>query len=328
MDPIRYLPFKVARRLYCKVVKEPAYQPEDDTINCPDTTSELIRSKIHEGAPYMISRFGSTELSCILNYLSVTADRKQRISYMLGKSSAWWWQESIRKQMKEWSGFFPSSEQALNKFCELSLSDTKQVDLLGSWLGCERLIPSFSEGLQKTRLLFLDPYWSEIPWTSALEGKKVVVVHPFKESIEKQYRIREKLHRSGVLPDFDLTVVRSVQSLGGSGQYNSWFDALDMMKSELDALDYEIALIGCGAYGMPMAAHVKRMGKIGIHIGGSLQLLFGIMGSRWESADYAKSTRDSFTQVNYSQLKNTDWVKPMKSERPSNSASVEQGCYW
>ena len=50
------------------------------------------------------------------------------------------------------------------------------------------------------------------------------------------------------------------------------------MKSQMDQTDYDIALIGCGAYGFPLAAHAKRMGKQAIHMGGSLQLLFGIRG--------------------------------------------------
>lgn len=48
------------------------------------------------------------------------------------------------------------------------------------------------------------------------------------------------------------------------------------MKDEIDKQDYDIALIGCGAYGFPLAAHIKRSGKKAIHLGGALQLLFGI----------------------------------------------------
>ena len=53
------------------------------------------------------------------------------------------------------------------------------------------------------------------------------------------------------------------------------------MENEIDKHDYEVCLIGCGAYGLPLAAHVKKQGKKAIHIGGALQLLFGIMGKRW-----------------------------------------------
>ena len=53
------------------------------------------------------------------------------------------------------------------------------------------------------------------------------------------------------------------------------------MKSEIDKCDYDVCLIGCGAYGFPLAAHVKHKGKQAIHLGGTLQLLFGIKGNRW-----------------------------------------------
>lgn len=34
----------------------------------------------------------------------------------------------------------------------------------------------------------------------------------------------------------------------------------------MDAYDYDVAIIGCGAYGMHLAAHAKRKGKIAIHL--------------------------------------------------------------
>ena len=73
------------------------------------------------------------------------------------------------------------------------------------------------------------------------------------------------------MPDFDLITIKAVQSLGGGEQFQSWFDALDWMKAEIDKHDYDICLIGCGAYGFPLAAHVKRLGKKAFHLGGALQ---------------------------------------------------------
>jgi hypothetical protein len=93
------------------------------------------------------------------------------------------------------------------------------------------------------------------------------------------------------------------------------------MKSEINKQDYDVCLIGCGAYGFPLAAHVKRMGKKAIHMGGSLQLLFGIKGKRWENSNYNPI-------YNYSKLMNEHWVYPGEEEKPQNAASVEGGCYW
>ncbi|MDQ8195936.1 hypothetical protein QEH59_15990 [Coraliomargarita sp. SDUM461004] len=328
MKDIRYLPYKVARKAYLSVFQGPEYQPDDQTLDNPDSVSDLIRGMIEQGAPCMISRFGSTELSCVCNYLAITGRTGSLLSYIKGQSSAWWWQESIKAQMQAWSGFFPSNESALTEFCKLTLQDAQEVDLLGSWLQQESHIQTLNKSLIKTRLLFLDPFWAKTPWTSALEGKKVIIVHPFKQTIEAQYKKRKLLHREGVLPPFDLKVIQAVQSLGGESEYTSWFDALNAMKEQLDNTDFDIALIGCGAYGMPLAAHVKRMGKIGIHIGGSLQLLFGICGKRWENPEYGAELRSLHPQIIYSDLANKDWVRPMRAETPTTSTKVEDSCYW
>ena len=82
----------------------------------------------------------------------------------------------------------------------------------------------------------------------------------------------------------------------------------------------KICLIGAGAYGLPLAAHVKRMGKKGIHLGGTVQLLFGIKGKRWEN-NYHKV-------YDYTTLFNEEWVRPNKLEVPQNAQSVEEACYW
>lgn len=87
---------------------------------------------------------------------------------------------------------------------------------------------------------------------------------PFSYIIEKQYQEnRHKLFDNhDVLPEFYLQTIQAVQSLGGdSNGFADWFQALDWMKHEIDQRNYDIALIGCGAYGFPLAAHVKRQGK-------------------------------------------------------------------
>ena len=45
---------------------------------------------------------------------------------------------------------------------------------------------------------------------------------------------------------------------------------------------FDIAIIGCGAYGLPLAAKLKKEGRQAIHLAGVTQLMFGIKGKRWE----------------------------------------------
>ena len=123
------------------------------------------------------------------------------------------------------------------------------------------------------------------------------------------------------MPSFKLHVLKAVQSVSGTNNFKDWFDALEYMKKEMDKINYEIVLIGCGAYGFPLAAHAKRMGKKAIHIGGSLQLFFGIKGKRWESEGYKNSQND------YSTLFNDHWIRPSE-ETPRTAKDVENSCYW
>ena len=90
----------------------------------------------------------------------------------------------------------------------------------------------------------------------------------------------------------------------------------------MDKVEYDICLIGCGAYGFHLAAHAKRMGKKAIHLGGSLQLLFGIKGKRWESNGYQKANN------NYSIFFNEYWIRPSDDEKPHISNRIENNCYW
>ena len=180
------------------------------------------------------------------------------------------------------------------------------------------------------QLLLLEPYHAKHPWSRVLKGKKVLVIHPFAETIQHQYEQKRTLlfKNPDVLPEFQLETIKAVQSLGGQSPFNTWFDALEYMKDEIDKRDYDIALIGCGAYGFPLAAHVKRTGKKAVHLGGALQLLFGIKGKRWINPYYGKVFLPFLKENYYNNLMNEFWVYPSESERPSNAANVEGACYW
>ena len=80
-------------------------------------------------------------------------------------------------------------------------------------------------------------------------------------------------------------------------------------------MDFDIAIIGCGAYGFHLAAHVKRIGKKAVHLGGATQALFGIIGKRWEN-----------NKVSF--YINENWIRPLLEEIPENANTVEGGCYW
>lgn len=281
----------------------------------PNHVSEIIYKTLLSDKPCMIARFGAAELGCVVNYLGVR--NKDILNYIRGKAEPWWWTKPTLQQMSNNAGFFSISDKNLRRFSELMIQDMSSVDILASWLQDESRFEKELSNVYKIWLEYLNPYWSENPWSRALEGKKVLVVHPFVDSIQKQYKKRAFLHKHPqTLPDFDLKTIKAVQGIGGvcNEGFKDWFDAFEYMKAEINKSNYDICILGCGAYGFPLAAHVKRMGKKAIHMGGATQMLFGIKGKRWEDE--------------YGEFMNEHWIRPSKEETPINAMKIENGCYW
>lgn len=330
MNPLLIFTLKALRKLYTKTFtgyQPPLLQREED----PDKASEMIYNLLIQDKPCMIARFGSTEMSAIINYLGVNSQQHSTWKFIQGKQPEWWWNKNIMNQMQQWSGFFPPTPENMQRFGEMMIEDAKEVDVLGSWIKGEIYMRDYISRAQIVHLRLLEPFWTnQTPWTKALEGKKILVVHPFAQLILKQYTEKRTLlfNKPNILPLFDLQVIQAVQSLGGeSNGFNDWFEALQWMKDEIDKVNYDICLIGCGAYGFPLAAHVKRKGKKTIHLGGALQLLFGIRGKRWENPNYGVKEW-GIPYGSYSALMNQYWVSPGELGKPKNANQVEGACYW
>ena len=149
-------------------------------------------------------------------------------------------------------------------------------------------------------------------------GLKVLVINPFSESIEKQYKNREHIWKNDkVLPEFNLLTYKNIQSIGDNGPHSSWLESLEVMKKDIADIDFDIALLGCGGYGMPLASFIKNdLNKPSIYVGGGLQILFGIKGDRWDNHEDVSTFYNSY------------WVRPLQTEKPIAANSVEGGCYW
>lgn len=273
--------------------------------------NDLVREMICQAQPLLVSRLGSVELSCLSFFL----EKRRRGNRPYPRK--------IRVQMFTNAGFFPADDRSLDAFCELYLREIGQADLLGVWFNRyeDVICNSYCPDAGLVDFDCLEPFRFKPPWSSALAGRRVLVVHPFADSIRKQYTEKRRLLFAdpAVLPDFDLKTVRAVQSIGGAAvEHASWFDAFSYMCEQISGVDFDSCIIGAGAYGFPLAAFVKKMGKQAIHLGGVTQILFGIRGRRWEEL-YADSTAKLF---------NEHWIRPLPSETPARKESVENGCYW
>lgn len=270
----------------------------------------LIAGLIDSGEPFLVSRLGGTET-------------KYSIAYLSGKNK-----EKSLKQLEQLSGFFPHDMELADRFAQKYIEDIASIDICGVWRYFmeDYMLDTYGKQAKLSVLEWLEPWriTKEVPWTHSLKGKRVLVVHPFAESIERQYQEKRehifsrRYQADDILPPMELKTFAAVQSLGGQGAagYVTWFDALNDMIAKVSKIDFDVAIVGCGAYGLPLSAELKRMGKQVIHLGGATQLMFGIMGGRWEKTPEIAS------------LVNENWIRPAEKETPKSAMMVENGCYW
>lgn len=266
--------------------------------------NRAIRELIVKGTPGFVGRGGATEMRCIGEYLS-------------GGSFS----DRIRREISTLSGFFPTDDNNLGKFCETYIEAISKADIVSLWgVGAEsKVVHRVCKSARFTELHALEPYYFSNPWSAALQGKKILVVHPFKDSIQKQYAKRQMLFPgTSVLPEFaSLTCIQAVQSIAGEKtEYATWFDALEFIQNQISECDFDLAIIGAGAYGLPLAAYCKKIGKQAIQMSGATQLLFGIKGKRWDDHTFI------------SNLYNDAWIRPNSNETPTQKSKVEGGSYW
>lgn len=330
MINILRLPLKAFNKIYKKIFVKPFVHRGGGRICDAEIANEFIIELLKSDSPCMICRFGQTEIDLTTNYLGIK-NKKKIFSYITDRQREGWWDEDVCFRMQNNAGFFPNTKENLIKFAEKTCEDAALIDLLGSWRQEEKYMKDYLPiNLTKVMLMYLEPWWGKHPWTKALEGKRVLVVHPFASQIKDQYdnHRTELFENPEVLPKFHLEVIPAVQSIGGEDNgFSDWFEALEWMENEIDRHDYDVCLIGCGAYGMPLAAHVKRQGKKAVHLGGALQLLFGIKGKRWEDPNYA----DIWGVPNGEYLNlvsRKGWVRPGNVGKPHNASKVEGACYW
>ena len=260
---------------------------------------------IAQGTPFFAGRIGMNETRS-MRYLAF--GYKDKYPYCL-------------KQLCECAGFFPEDVSLLERYKQIEIEALNNVDFLLrlNGRGENYLVKKYcKKDVQFANAL--GGYGVDLPWTKHLKGKKVLVIHPFAETIMSQYQKREFLFPDNpdILPEFELHTIKAVQTIAGQkdDRFNNWFEALEWMQNETLKIDYDIALIGCGAYGFPLGSFCKNQGKIAVHIGGDLQMLFGIIGQRWLKYERVQGQINEY------------WVKPDKADIPVNAQLVENACYW
>lgn len=271
--------------------------------------NELMRTMLNENKPFFFGRHGSVELNiasaALFSQLNIKQLDLEELNLLAGNC-----------------GFYANDIAEVEGFLNEIKFSSSEVDLYGTFrmvLEDYYILKYMKKEVVLTNLNMLDFWNYDVPFTSALKGKKVLVIHPLAFKIQNQYKKREFLfHNSNVLPEFELKTLPAIQTIMGNRdpRFKTWLEALEYMYHEAMKIDFDIAILGCGSYGMPLSARLKQSGKTVIYMGGVTQILFGIKGDRWD--------RDPIA----SKLYNEHWIRPGDEDKPKNHEKVEGGCYW
>ena len=226
------------------------------------------------------------------------------------------------------SGFFADDYkdkiQAVDEYARITIDGLKECDYLSATFPPKIYMPYFFKYYATNAVpTFSDfgPYFdipTERTWVGALKGKKVLVINSFTDSIEYQYRRKDMLVKDKAyeLPDFGLITYKTFVTQVGErpGGFKNSFQVLDKMINDIKKINFDVALIGAGAYGFPIAVEIKRMGKIAIETCGKTPTFFGVYGER----DLKDGVGEYMTDA---------WIRPME-EPPKKFKEIENGCYW
>ncbi|MEA4894585.1 MAG: hypothetical protein VB064_04910, partial [Oscillospiraceae bacterium] len=202
-----------------------------------------LAKKINERSPFMAARIGGTEMGCMTNTILQNQGYIKSIDF------------NAYEKGNHANGLFPLNQSTFNGFNSIMNSATEECDLVGAvyWILEEyHFKKHLYDGAVISHVRVFDFWRFEHPWTGALKGKKVLVIHPFEETIRSQYQKRAHLFANPeMLPEFQLYTIKAVQTIAGQkdDRFANWFEALDYMYDEAMRIDFDVALIGCGAYG-------------------------------------------------------------------------------
>ena len=285
-------------------------------------SNQQIANQIKSQTPFIISRFGlGAETILCFDYL-----HNKHINY-----------KNLNEIMRNCGIYSKSNEQRVfEEYFQEVINTIKNSDCLACFNTETKCLYQSFNSIQKESInnfdlieihsRSLEPFYivqkNEIPWTHYLIGKKVLVINPFVKSFQKQMINKFQIFKDKpiFLENQHFIFYQSFQTHGGNHIHDNWKETFSIMCKDIEKLDFDIALLGCGAYGLPLCNFIKsKLNKSAIYVGGGLQLLFGVMGGRWEQ-------RDDWKQI--IQENNTKFIRPSGDELLEKRNTIENSCYW
>ena len=297
-------------------------------------------SLIQSSYPIMIGKIGANELLII--YQTIQIMQKHLLDYS----------PDIKREGCLTAGIFPPTKEGFIIYVNNYLDAIKSMNIMASWndriLEIEEYV--WNNYVIKDKLLnkpekeiyglvdlctlesfYTEPqYW----WQNLYENKTILIITPFVKSIQTQLSLdkRDKVWRgkwNGFWSkniNFKYVKFPHPYYISSEEDKTSYPQSLDLLmkkyQTEIDSIgDFDIALVGTGAYSILLCDYIKSIKKKNaFHLGGGLQMMCGVYGHRWEP---------SFNKSPFlKEYINDDWIRPLPEEIPPMYNAQENGAYF
>ena len=278
----------------------------------------IIKRLLESNQPFFIGRIAGIEL---------------KMAYLVFKGMSPTEREyrEERAGLETNAGIYTKNEESVQTYVTQLMEAYEHCTVIAEWeraskvfsftgMGQE-LVSSRTSHIPNINAISLEPYYVADPhsWMTSLQGKRILIVHPFVETMKRQVT-----HFDTLFPgrewfrDCTFQFIAPPFTLAGNHQGRDWLEHLREFYTKLDQCEeFDVALVAAGGYGMIISDYVyTKRNKSVLYIGGALQLFFGIIGKRW------------FDNKAILSLVNDDWVRPGPADRPPHFTKVEKGCYW
>jgi hypothetical protein len=233
------------------------------------------------------------------------------------------------------AGIHITSNESLKEYATELVQAYEACSMIGEWpttgevfqvTGAgQQFIARRTPSIQKCSALSLEPYYlppTDLTWMSALKGKRILILHPFVHTFQKQLEhLRDLYPTRAWFEGCEFQFIRPPVTFAGNHQKIDWKihceTCIKQLREHHRATPFDVALVGAGGYGMLLSHFIFReLGSHVVYVGGALQLFFGVIGKRW------------FTNQPIMALVNDHWTRPLKEDQPTDYQRIEKGCYW
>jgi hypothetical protein len=285
--------------------------------------AELIGAALDRGEGFAAGKLGNSERDVLAQALVM-----ERETDALRVRA---FERALVTKVSRTAGIFPLDPEFYRRFGELYAEQVRRLDCIG--VDVTRLRATlevlFFHGIEGEVIDYLDqepdrstPNDQARCWLPHLRGRRVLLVSSFAELLRRRATRAtfEAVWAKTGKPWFHPADVGAVEFPYGfapatQARFPTALDLLDDITARIAEREFDVAIIGAGGLGIPIASFVKGLGRVGISLGGAIQPLFGVSGRRWNEREDWR--RDYF---------NDAWIDMPPEYRPDPAETFEN--YW